>query len=222
NQPYIFALAYDDDKQILYAGGSFFTNYNTPAEICDIAQWDGQRWHALDKGAGLSVQALTLDKNGNLYAGGMSDSDDGNSICKWDGTQWVKMGGGVWADKWSPEVKALIVDANGALYAGGNFRKIGDVAAKGIAQWDGAAWKELGLNVEGTFAALLLDGSGNLVVGGAFSQDQGTYASGIATWNGSYWNEMDDFTGFAGSLAFDDTKQLLYACGAFSFAGGTP
>ena len=222
NQPYIFALAYDEGKQILYAGGSFFTNYNTPAEICDIAQWDGQHWHALDKGAGLSVQALALDKNSNLYAGGMSDSDDGNSICKWDGAQWVKMGGVVWADSWSPEVKALIVDANGALYAGGNFRKIGDVAAKGIAQWDGAAWKELGLNVEGTFAALLLDGSGNLVVGGVFSQDQGTYAAGIATWNGSYWSEMDDFTGFADSLAFDAQRQILYACGAFSFAGGTP
>ena len=73
-------------QEIFNAGGAFTSvDYTT---INYIAKWSGTSWSALglDLSGGLSVDAITFDSLGNLYAGSDFTTAGGtavNYIAKW-------------------------------------------------------------------------------------------------------------------------------------------
>ena len=175
---YALALAGTDSTlEIFTKAGGITVNY--------IAKWDGAAWSALGTGAANPLTTPTVNalavSGSNLYAGGFFATLDGvtvNGIAKWDGTSWSALGsgiGGVVGFCCNDHVSALATTGND-LYAGGQFSKIGDVSANGIAKWDGTNWSALGPGFDYVYA-LGLSGT-NLYAGGE---------GYVVKWNGASW-----------------------------------
>ncbi len=166
------------------------------------------------------VRALTMDEQGNLYAGGGFVAAGGvgaSRIARWDGSAWHPLGSGM--NHW---VYALAVDGQGNLYAGGDFTTAGGVDANHIARWDGNAWHPLGSGVEGAYPtvwALAFDGQGNLYVGGNFTSAGDQHARNIARWDGSAWHVLGSGVNYFVYTLAPDRQGNLYAGGKFTYAG---
>jgi len=211
----------------LYVGGQFTSAGTTTAT--NVVMWDGTSWSALGSGVtGTSnsgqVQALAVDSQGNVYAGGWFTTAGGasaNYIAKWDGNAWSPLGSGL-----NSSVNALAVDGNDDLYAGGTFSSAGGTYASYIAKWNGTSWSALGSGVNSSVRSLAVDGAGHLYVGGDFSTAGGLTASKVAKWTGSTWTNLGSggnasVNGNVYSLAIDSNGNV-YAGGAFTSAAGTP
>ncbi len=127
-------------------------------------------------------------------------------------------------------VNAMVVDGSN-LYIGGDFTKVGGVAARGIAKWDGNSWSPLGEGLPRTtlanvIHALALDGN-DLYAGGEFFNIGGVSTRSIAKWNGSSWSALGGGTisgiqksgapGIVYSIAL--VGNYLYVGGDFDKAG---
>jgi hypothetical protein len=151
--------------------------------VNNIAKWNGSTWSALSVGMNDTVQALIVDGNGNLYAGGSFTTAGGvaaNYIAKWNGSAWNALGAGLSNNGF---VRALAI-ANNNIYAGGYFASAGGVVTNSIAKWDGSEWTALGsgLDLYSTVYALAFDKGGNLYTSGLFTI-AGDKASGfLAKW----------------------------------------
>jgi len=181
-----------------------------------------------------------------LFVGGdftLAGGVEAHNIARWDGSSWSAVGDGVRGPL--PDVLALAVfddDASGpnppALFAGGEFDFAGEVVAHKVARWNGNSWSAVGTGVGDDFgfvSALHVhdeDGPGPtppaLFIGGEFSLIGGVSANNVARWNGSAFSALGTGTnGFVDDLAaFDEDADgpnppRLFACGAFSRAGGT-
>jgi len=82
--------------------------------------------------------------NGELYVAGRFEGEGGKThICRFDGSQWVDVGGGI-----TPGPHYDVADLEvykGELYACGEFERInGEDFGYSIARWDGAQWKDVG------------------------------------------------------------------------------
>jgi hypothetical protein len=132
-------------------------------------------------------------------------------------------------DWYQPDCALTVFDdgTGAALYAGGNFQTAGDVAARGVAKWDGAQWTSVGGDFNGPVYALAVYDDGNgaaLYAGGHFSTAAvGVPANGIAKWDGAQWAPLDSGTNndvYAMTVFDDGTGMALYAGGFFTTAGG--
>lgn len=120
-----------------------------------------------------------------------------------------------------------------ALYVSGDFTRVGNVDASGIAKWDGSQWSALAQGTGGgTYGMCVFnDGSGDaLYVAASVNLGGGNIARGIAKWDGTQWSALgaglDGPNGGALALTvFDDGLgggPALYAGGGFFTAGGAP
>ncbi len=185
-----FNYSYSSD---LYAGGSFTqTAGSLSTAVRSIARWDGANWYPVDYGLSGAVQALTLDQTGDLYAGGTFVYACSGSSC----------------------------DVNGPgtlLYQKG--------------RWDGANWNALGeaSAVSGTSVnAFAFDSTHNyLYVGGriGYISSDSIHSSNLVYWDtvNATWHGLgtdspicDGATIPVNTLAFDNTRNILYAGGAFT------
>jgi hypothetical protein len=167
---YVYALAGDDSKKILYAAGNFTEADNSVAcnNIVSINYDESDIFHntfnTLGDGLNGTIRALFLDGN-DLYAGGHFDhsgtSAVGN-IAKWNGNSWEAMGqlnGTVYS----------IMKYNNHIYAGGQFLFNKDSTTyQNIAYWDGVNWNPICYSMDGVVNALTVYRN-NLMVGGAFT-----------------------------------------------------
>jgi hypothetical protein len=214
----------------LYAGGDFTQMGGVAAR--NVARWDGAVWSPVGGGVDHTVGSLERFDDGSGEALFATTSQlnpslptDNTPVERWDGVAWKDTVRNRGLD--GPVVALTTFDdgAAPALVASGSFVHAGDVAANGIAQWDGAEWTPLGTGVDGIARTLFSydDGTGTaLYAGGTGLGFGGAPGSNIARWDGATWSSlgsgMDDFVrGFA---AFDDgSGTALYAGGAFTTAG---
>lgn len=99
------------------------------------------------------------------------------NIARWDGTEWVAVGGGVTGSG----LQRLA--ANGSdLYVVGSFTKAGDIPANGVARWDGKDWSALGTGVQPATANSVYVGPGGLWMGGSFTTAGGISSRNIANY----------------------------------------
>jgi hypothetical protein len=94
--------------------------------------------------------------------------------------------------------------AIGARANDGNGASSGHVR---LYQWNGAAWNQLGADIDGeaggdsSGSSVSLSADGSVVAIGALSNDGNGYKSGhvrLYQWNGAVWNQLgDDFDGEA-------------------------
>ena len=123
----------------------------------------------------------------------------------------------------------LAVAPDGDLYLGGSFSAVGQLAAAGIARWDGQRWHALGAGIPGGYVyALAFGPDGALYAGGYFTQAGGVRANSIARWDGATetWSAVGaglsngQYTAYVYALAFEGAT--LYAGGDFTSSGATP
>jgi hypothetical protein len=211
---WVEALAVSGGK--LYAGGYFTSAGGVSAN--GIAKWNGRSWSVLGSGLGSElgnmVDALVIDRSGNLYAGGFFRTAGGvqlNNIAKWDGIRWRSLGTGM-----DGQINALAVDGAGNLFAGGDFGFAGGIAASRIAKWDGSAWSALGSGVASQIYTLAVDGSANLYAGGSFTFAGGRREDFVARWNGNAWTGLGPGMDNPIYTLVVDNSGILYAGGYFT------
>jgi hypothetical protein len=190
-----------DKKGVVYAGGNFD---KAGTDVChNIAKWDGKAWSSLGEGVKNdlfvfeSVNALVIDTDGNLFAGGqfsLAGGIDASNIAKWNGVSWSSLGSGIGKESGGVNyINALSLDENGNLYAGGIFGFADSLAGNSVARWDGNKWDTLGDVVKnydsldytqtGGIYALQCNGKGMLYTGGDFLYAAGKTSNGFAQCN---------------------------------------
>lgn len=177
-----------------------------------MSGWDG------------AVQALTVDRHGNVYVGGSFSSAGGvpaNYIAKWDGVSWTALGDGV-----DNLVFALAVDDADNVYAGGWFTTAGGQSAMRIAKWDGSSWSPMGSGMDGAVYSLAIDHNGIVYAGGMFTTAGSVAAMSIAAWDGTSWSPLGaglynpwDVGMHAAFAIAIDADNNIYAGGEFVRAG---
>ncbi len=113
---------------------------------------------------------------------------------------------------------------NGDLYVGGRMTTVNGVACSRIAKWNGSNWSNVNGGVNGPFeeVSAMVEYHGWLYVGGDFYTvgSSNLPARGIARWNGTQWDSVGGGVGgYIFALEVDSVNDLLYASGAFTYAG---
>ncbi len=146
-----------------------------------ILRWNDLRWTSLGDSVGWRALAIQGYDNQLVVSGlrGMDDPDNGTTyqyfLDRWDGSSWQPLGG-----QPNNAVTALSV-YYGDLIASGDFTRIGDVSAAGLARWDGTAWHPFGGGLDQPANTLRVEGD-SLWIGGAFQRPGDQPSSGIALW----------------------------------------
>ena len=125
-------------------------------------------------------------------------------------------------------VRGLIVTKDNKVIAVGDFTSAGgDGSIRGVTYWEGptATWYPMGTGLTGApYYALCvtLDPAGNVYVGGSFLSMGGVANTAyIAKWNWVTWSSLDvGMDALVRDVTFDNTKNILYAVGFFTTAGG--
>jgi hypothetical protein len=200
------------DGTKLYVGGTFTNAGNVITT--NIACWDGSQWSAMADGLGAAasvgseVNVLHFHE-GVLYAGGAFTNSGATSIrrlARWDGSNWVEVGGGTDA------LVSALASQGTALYVGGSFIFAGGTLANRVARWDGANWSALGSGMNNSVAALGV--VNNLVyAGGSFTNAGGVRAIRFAVWNGASWAAT-------GASGMNDVVNRIKVSGTNVYVGG--
>ena len=111
-------------------------------------------------------------------------------ICLCTTTALAVPGDENWATTWGlpgtdGEVNG-IMEFEGDLIIIGDFTQVGDVAAVGIARYDGSSWTSMDGGLVGDVYAVEVYNS-ELYVGGGFTLADGTPTGGLVKWSGSAW-----------------------------------
>ena len=224
-----------------YAGPSFYSSVTVALTIFrgdliassvtglgdgTIAKWNGSDWISLSSGDSYGINELKVYNDQLIAAGSFNDANigdmDANNIIKWDGSNWTALASGVTGSWYCPGVHALAV-FNEELIAGGGFSIVGDVAADGLAKWDGISWSVFSggfSNVDRFYTEINSFAIYNdqLVVSGDFWWAGNTDANRIAAWDGSNWIPFGSgINGVVNSLTVYNGK--LIAGGEFDTAG---
>ena len=167
-----YAIAFLDDY--IYIGGGIYNSDSVELRYIRRFNLSENKWEAVGTGVNGRVRCLTVDGNGNLFAGGEFTEAGGTSvnyIAKWTGTAWERVGEG--CDNY---VLALEY-ANGKLYAGGSFKFVGnEVRAQGIAMWNGAEWEAMEQGIYASWGntysvhGIAVDTKGKVYIGGYFDK----------------------------------------------------
>jgi len=213
-----------DNKGMVYLGGYF--QKIGDIEVGNIAKWDGEKWHSLDKGVDRGPVESILSVGNDLYIGGYMFNKAGdvvaNNIARWDGNKWNSIGSGIGDGQFMKEVNAIEIDSNGNILAGGNFRVGGCCYEEDdiyFAIFDGKKWSFPDSGLNKTVNAIVSDQSGNVYFGGNFTKAGGKEAKYVAKWDGKNWSALGSGTdGEVYALALDK-KGNLYAGGKIKSAG---
>ena len=152
-------------KNNFYVGGNILFN---PTSEMDILRWDSLNSYKMGAGifGGLSEIATMAIFNDELYVGGyfrQIDGNVGNYIMKWDGVQWLDVGGGT-----NDHVTCMKVHGQ-YLYVAGVFTIAGGIPASHIAKWDGNSWSSLGSEIINNTITCMDFFNGELYIGGGFN-----------------------------------------------------
>ncbi len=235
----VFAVAWNPQANLLYAGGGFKRAGSGPAN--GLATWNKNSWSCVGNGNGVSslVYAVAADGNGRAYVGGNFRAVGNlfvNRIAVWNSltSTWSALGNGLNSD-----VYALTLDPGGNLYVGGVFSFLCGNAdctslgqrVNGIAKWtpsgDSGTWSGVGMGLDYTVYALAWDSNNNIYAGGSFTGICGdaacstrSRANHVAVWNGQIWSNLGlGLNQDVRALAVDQDNNL-YAGGDFwNFCG---
>jgi hypothetical protein len=185
-----------------------------------ICYFDGNAWNFMNNGISSKADCI-YSYEGNVYAGGIITSADGNSSIRtlvyFNGVNWDGFGTSV-----TESVNDLILFEN-KLYGIGNFTDLFGMAdLNDIFQFDGSTFSDLngGLLGAPAFCRQLEVYDGLLVAGGYFLDAGGVSVTNLAAWDGSQWIAYADGTNAIITAMFTDTvNEYLYVSGDFTSVG---
>lgn len=155
----------------------------------EIMRWTGSQWTDVGDGildaTGLGGVNEMVEYKGDLYIGGQFAQENHskeNHIARWNGQEWLSVGGGVENDVRS--IYSMHV-YNGYLYVGGAFDTIGGIPANGIARWDGKEWCSCNSSFHGAVVMSITHFRDTLYVAGNFNFIDGDTIYKIAKFIGS-------------------------------------
>ena len=233
-----FVSAIYEHQEEVFVGGLFPNAGDALHE--GLARWKNNDWVAagnpLSNTGGLVIVRDFATYQGNLVMAGCFEKSGNttlNNIGRWNGSNWLAMGGGVPPsscfstidDFFSGEGIQALLPVGASLYVGGAF---GGAGAPGdnLARWNGATWSEVGGGTNGTVNDLV-DSGGKLYIAGSFTRVSNNVmpVKRIASWNGAVWDSlgggMDGGTPqYEGVYALALLGGSLYAAGDFTTAGG--
>ena len=202
-----------------------------------VYQWYGSAWDQLGEDidgeavwdqSGVSV---SLSADGTVVAIG-APSNDGNGnasghvrLYQWSGNAWNQLGEDIDGEAaYDQSGKGVSLSADGSTVAIGAPSNDGNGTDSGhvrLYQWNGAAWTQLGEDIDGeaegdvSGSRVSLSADGTVVAIGAPSNDGNGTDSGrvrLYQWNGAAWNQLgedidgeaaDDWSGVSVSLSAD-------------------
>lgn len=221
----------------LYVGGDFSQAGDKPVSRVARVTATGSNFYALGEGLNDRVNALLVDGEGGLYAGGFFtgtgdyDEETGagavvRGLGYWNGFAWDEVGGGV---------EGFVRDLawyDGKLLVVGQFDKVGDVAASSLALWDGTSWTVVGSAKTWQYSwgsALPLTSvavqANGFFVAGVFVDHEidGEFFSGVAWWDGARFHPLGVGTNdLVEDVLVGRDGRSVWAGGFFKTAGGAP
>ncbi len=223
---WIWSLTTDTSGNLL-AAGDFSGHYNNSY----VAKWNGSNWSELGvvnfSIFNRQINSLVADASGNLYAAGAFVN--GNKswcpyVAKWNGINWIELGGVNTSNFAFSDIKTLLTDASGNVYAAGDF--VNSYGYQYIAKWNGSNWSAVGGNYIAIFnssiKSLITDAGGKLYAAGRFSNGSSSWEGSkfVAKWDGSNWKEVgganvSTFNNAINKITIDAIGNL-YAAGLFT------
>ncbi len=183
----VYAVAVDSNGAV-YAGGSFASiggrqrTYLAKLSSSDIGAADSD-WNPAPNA---SVQAITVDSNGAIYAGGHFTVIGGqprSRIAKLSGSD-IGTADATWDPSSNGTVNALAADNNGSVYAAGNFNIIGNQSINWIAKLSDSGIGEADVtwnpSPDSHVTTLTLGSNGAVYVAGNFSSIGGRALRALA------------------------------------------
>ena len=190
-----WVVAVKEYKNEIYVAGNASSGV-----MQEIMRWNGSAW--TDVGGGIydvsglgGPNAMAIYK-GDLYVGGMfyqQDHSMENHIARWDGEQWLSVGGGIGDAGYGTGTIHDLYVHDGYLYAVGAFLTAGGVPAKNIARWDGEQLCGCGTEFHGEITGIT-HYRDTLYVAGSFNNIDGDTIHKIARFIG------DTFADTCGSI----------------------
>jgi hypothetical protein len=185
------------------AGGVIAGGTGIIVQGSNIARWNGTVWSpigaGLGAGAGESVEAVCVLRDGRVVAGGVFG---GGNIAMWDGSAWTPLGEGL-----NGAVLTVAEDESGNILAGGMFTGSGSRTVLRAAQWDGSQWKQIVHGLDDYVCSIQPLPNGDVAVGGAFTTDGRGPAGAYLTLR----LPTADFDG-DGDAATDADIEAFFAC----------
>ena len=183
-----------------YDGITFYDYHGFPDEVPNWAE----------------VGALVKFEN-ELVVGGNIDTSITKEILSWDGSNWLKFGGGIpgIGEEWVSDMAVY----HGELFVAGRFRKSWGSQGDNILKWSNGQWTEVGEGIQGVQEDVLKVYHGKLWVGGKFTKAGLVDCSNIAVWDGLQWCTPpgDLKQGISALEVYNDT---LYVGGGFDMIDG--
>jgi hypothetical protein len=183
-----------DRKGNLYAGGFFGSAGGNTAHY--FSRWNGGSWNTAGADRTDFVVAVDSDSSGNVFAveywnslDGNGGGSSGNTISKWDGLTWTRIGG----DSYNyPNIIACGV--SGGLYRFQRHVSIVNntsvIGANTVSQWNDTAWKNIGTVKNGEVRVIAGNDKGEIFFGGSFDTIGTTIAHHVVKWDGSAWRTL--------------------------------
>jgi hypothetical protein len=210
----------DTEDNLLHVVGQF--QFADTLEVRGYAIWDGSEWTAPTMFSnycsfGSCSLINRIEKfEGQLFASGGFNNEDGKYLMKWDDTAWEPSG--------NPNKPGVLSKTNEQLFFTGYFDTISDVYANRIALWNGIGWVPFGTPLP------FVHGDGWSIVTVTYYNNE-YYCSGnfsysnnfkeIVRWNGSEWNSLS--SGILGDSWVNRTivyNDMLFVAGYFSTSDG--
>jgi hypothetical protein len=206
------AVSLNNDGTVVAIGAPWNNGNGDNAGHTRVYAWNGTAWiqRGLDidgEAAGdLSGLSISLSSDGTVLAiGAYSNDGNGNNsghvrVYAWNGTTWIQRGldiDGEAADDLSG--RPVLLSSDGTVVAIGGSHNDGNGVKSGhvrVYAWNGTAWIQRGLDIDGEAAfdysgtKVSLSSDGTIVAIGAGSNNGNGVKSGhvrVYAWNGTAW-----------------------------------
>jgi hypothetical protein len=197
--------------QISSDGSVFASGSYQDIGYVQIYAWSGTAW--IQRGLTISGNVagekfgfgISLSGDGSVVAMGAPESDVGGTnsgyvqIYAWDGTAWIQRGTNIVAEAAGDECGCFVdlsrdgsVVVIGAKENDGSFSGAGQVR---VYAWDGAAWNQRGIDIDGDAAGdkfgfrVAISSDGSIIACCSPANTGGAGQVKVYTWDGAAWNQ---------------------------------
>jgi hypothetical protein len=165
----------------IYFASSFYDTLTNTA--FSLLTFDGANWSELGNNLGSLIYCMAVYNNELYIAGNLLAN--GQYIYKWDGVNFVSVGGGVNHEIWNLRV------IGDKLFAVGGFTHAGSVTANSIAIWDGNNWSAFSNDTFNIAVDDIAVFNNEIYVTGGFTRINSDTVLYIAKYQGWYLGESN-------------------------------